>query len=231
MKNVLILLFSALIFTSCDNITGSGNIVTEKRNADSFTAVNVGGGFDVEIKKGTATSLTVEADDNIIKAVETEVRGGTLHISLKKFNVTNAHLKIYIIAPSIKDIDASAGATVTVKDGLTATNEINLEASSGSKITTAVDAPSIIAHSSSAGEIIVNGHTKNFNAESSSGASVKATDLLSENATANASSGASAHVNSSVSLNATASSGGSVHYKGGGIVVVNTSSGGSVNKD
>jgi hypothetical protein len=57
MKNLLILFVSAILLSSCANITGSGNIVTENRHTDSFTGVQVGGGFDVEIKKGATTAL------------------------------------------------------------------------------------------------------------------------------------------------------------------------------
>lgn len=231
MKNLLILFFSAILLSSCANITGSGNIVTENRHTESFTGVQVGGGFDVEIKKGTTTGLIVEADDNLIKNIETDVRNGVLHIRIEKNSLTNAHLKIYITAPSINNIKASAGAEVEVKDGLADAAEIKLDASSGSKITSTVDAPSISTNTSSAGEVTLKGRTKNFNAESSSGASVNASDLLTENTVVSVSSGADAHVQSSVSLNASASSGGSVNYKGGGTVTQNVSSGGSVSKE
>ncbi|MBS1496284.1 MAG: DUF2807 domain-containing protein [Bacteroidetes bacterium] len=232
MKNFIFLLFTTLLVSSCSHITGSGNIVTEQRNTGAFTKVITSSGFEVEIKKGDAINVTVEADDNIIKKIITEADNGVLRIKLNVSNVQDAHLKVYITAPGINSISASSGSDVTVKDTLKNSSEINLEASSGATISSYVDAPTITANTSSAGEISVKGRTKNFNAESSSGATINALELLTENTTATVSSGADARVQSSVSLTANASSGGSIHYKGGGgNVKINTSSGGSVNKE
>jgi hypothetical protein len=231
MKNLLILLFLIIGLNSCDNITGNGNIVTDKRQLGNFTAISVGGGFNVEVKIGATQEVTVEADDNLIEYVETKVSNGKLLINMRQHSLTNAHLHVYITASEINSINASAGADVDVKDQLKSAEEINLTASSGATINSSVDAPNVTAHTSSAGIINVDGRTRNFNAESSSGASINATKLLSENTEAVTSSGASAHVYSSVQLNANASSGGSINYTGGGTTKINTSSGGSVSKD
>ena len=231
MKNLLIGIAVLCFFSACSYRTGSGNIVTEKRNTGAFTGVNAAGGFNIEIKNGPAVEVTVEADDNIIKDIETEVSGGQLRIRVKANNLSDAHLKVFITAPEINKINVSAGADIIVKDGLKSAEEISLNASSGSKITTAVDAPGISADASSAGDILVSGRTKTFTVESSSGSSVKAFQLLSENTVATASSGASADVHASVSLQANASSGGNIKYKGGGTTKINQSSGGSVNKE
>lgn len=231
MKNLLIVFASLLFFSACRYRTGSGNIVTEKRSTGSFTGVSAAGGFQVEIKNGPAEEVTVEADDNLIKYIETDVSGGQLRIRLKVHNVNDAHLKVFITAPEINKLNASAAADIEAKDGLKSSGEINLQASSAAKITTAVDAPSVKADASSAGEISLSGRTKNFTAESSSGSNIKASQLLSENTVATASSGASAHVHASVTLEANASSGGNINYLGGANVKVSQSSGGSVNKE
>ncbi|MEP6711210.1 MAG: head GIN domain-containing protein [Ferruginibacter sp.] len=231
MKNVLIIISVLCFFSACRFKTGSGNIVTEKRSTSAFTGVNASGGFEIEIKNGPVEQVTVEADDNIIKDIETNVSDGQLKIRVRTNNLHDAHLKVFITAPQINKITASAGADITVKDELRSSDEINLQASSGSKIITALDAPSVSADASSAGDIEVSGRTKTFNVESSSGSSVKASQLLSENTIATASSGATANVHASVSLQANASSGGNINYKGGGSTKINQSSGGSVNKE
>ncbi len=231
MKKYIILIFVVSIFTACRHTTGSGNIISEKRNVGSFTGVNVAGGFTVEIKNGPAGEVTLEADDNIIKSIETEVKNGQLKIRLDVDNLSDAHLRVFITAPLINKIHAAAGSDITVQGGLRESNEIELKASSGSKIKTAVDAPSVSADASSAGDIEVSGRTKKFSAESSSGAGIKAAGLLSEITDASASSGASAHVHASVTLTANASSGGNIYYSGGANAKINESSGGNVNKE
>ena len=232
MKKIFIFLLPVLLFTACRYKSGSGNIVTEKRNTGSFTSISVGGGFEVELRHADVTELTIEADDNLIKYIHTDVSDGKLRIRLEEINVHDAHLKVFITAPEINDINASAAAAVVVKDGLKSSGSIKLQASSGANIKTGVDAPGIVADASSGGELEISGKTMTLKATSSSGSAIHAKDLLSENTTANASSGAKINVHASLSLDATASSGGNISYRGGATdVKKSASSGGDIEKE
>jgi len=228
----LVILFTAVLFLSaCRYKTGSGNIVTEVRETGSFTGVSVSGGFEVELRQSGNEEVVVEADDNIIKYINTKVGKGELVINLDDLNVHDAHLKVLISAPSINSIKVSAGSDFLVKDELKSGEKIRLKASSGSHIKSAVDAPEVEADASSAGEISISGRTRDFNAETSSGASILAKELLSENTVVQASSGSTAKVHASVKLEAKASSGASITYRGAASVQKSTSSGGAVEKE
>lgn len=227
----MILLLIIVSIVSCRYRTGSGNIVTEKRNTGSFNGIIVGGGFDVELRNG-ATEVTVEADDNIIKYIETTVENGQLKIRFgDNFSLHDAHMKIYISSPEINSIKASASANVDAKDILKSGKSIRFQSSSGSEIQAAVDAPEITVDASSGGEIKLRGRTKDVTVEGSSGADIKAKELLAESSRVTASSGATVSVYASVSLDVTASSGANVHYQGGANVKQSVSSGGEVDKD
>ena len=231
MKQILFLFFTLIIISSCSHTTGSGNIISEHRPAGNFDAITVGGGFEVEVKIGPVTSVVVEADDNIIKYIETQTIGNTLKISTEDLhNYNNVHMKVFITTPSLKMIKSSASAEVVVQDVLVNTGKSTFKASSGSSIKTAVDAPEVDADASSGASITLEGKTQSYTSEASSGAEIKSRDLLSENTTVKVSSGASAKVHASVSLNATASSGASVTYHGAANVNKTVSSGGSVDK-
>ena len=231
MKNFL-LFFLIISATACriHGKKGSGNIVSEKRNTENFIAINADGPVQVEIKKGITLSVTVETDDNIMPYVETKVSGKTLKIRLRDINrLRNSTVRVYITAPELKELNTSASAEIESKDIITTADNMEMQASSGSKIDVALDAPSVTAETSSGGDIIARGRTKNFTASASSGSSVKAGELLAENATGDASSGASVSIYGSVSIKAGASSGGHVKYTGGAAdVKKNESSGGSV---
>ncbi len=231
MKKIAVIVFSLSLLLSCRYRSGSGDIVTEKRSTGSFTGINVGGGFDVELRIGSPSEVTVEADDNLIKYVETSVKDGQLRIRMDDMNVHDAHLKVFITAPSINDITASAAATVEVKDEVKLNGAIQLHASSGADITIALDAPETVLNASSGAEINVSGRTKEVKAAVSSGSSIHAKELLSENASAEASSGGSITVHASIVLDAKASSGGNITYRGGANVKKSESSGGQVEKD
>lgn len=232
MNKILFLLLTVCLFTSCRFKTGSGTIITEKRTVQSFTGVNVGGGFDVEIRKGATDEVMIEADDNIIKDIETSVVAGQLKIRYERnINLHDVHMKIYITAREINNIKASASADVVVKDQLSSTQKVSLQSSSGATIKAAIDAPEVVANASSGADLILNGKTKSLVADASSGASIKASDLMSENTIAETSSGATAHVHASVSLKASASSGGDITYRGAATVSKKESSGGSVSAE
>lgn len=231
MKNLLILLFSVFTLVSCDHRSGSGNIITEDRSTGSFDAISVGGSFDVEVKTGDATSVTVEADDNIMKYIETKVSGNTLKINTEGMHsYSNVHMKVYITVPSLQRITASASAEVECENVLKSNGLITFKASSSASIKAEVDAPEIETEANSSGSVTVSGKTKSHKTQASSSGNIHAFDLLSENADAGASSSGDIELHASVSLNARASSSGSVEYRGAATVTKSESSSGSVEK-
>ena len=231
MKHLLLLLPILFVLSSCHVITGSGNIISDKRITGDFTGISVGGDFQVELSTGSATEVTVEADDNVMPYIETRVSSGVLKIRTKNLHsYSNVHMKIYITAPDITDINVSASADLIAKDILKSDRSISFHASSSGTITAEVEAPEVANSASSAATIKITGKTKSYTADASSGADLKAADLLSENTNVTVSSGASAHVYASINLTANASSGGNISYRGGANVQKTSSSGGSVNR-
>lgn len=221
-----------LLLVACVTKYGSGKIISENRSLQNFTGIEVGGDFDVEVVSGKDYNVKIEADDNVMPYVITEMDGDRLKLSLaKNFSVNDGHLKAYISAPVIKYIQASASAKITSPSGINSEDKVELSTSSAGSIKTAVDAPAVKLGASSGSEIEASGMCKTLTGSASSGASVKAADLLSENADVSASSGGSVRLYSSVNLKAQASSGGSIRYSGTPSTQIEKSSGGSVSKD
>lgn len=212
----------------CNQKTGSGVIISENRSVGPFNAIEISGGFDVEVKIGDAESVMVESDDNLMKYVIVKVQDNKLKVQLRKINVVNAHLTLKITAREINSIKASAAAEVVTADVIKNNSNINLSASSGSEIRAKVDAPTVTISASSGGDIAVNGLSKDVDASASSGSTIDAFELLSENGVAKVSSGGTLKLSASRSLNASASSGGSIRYRGAANVQKSESSGGSV---
>lgn len=231
MKKLLIVTATILLLVSCRHTTGSGNIITETRNTESFDAISVGGSFDVEVKMGDTRSVQVEADDNIMEYIQTRVSGNTLKISTENLHsYSNVHMKVYVTVTELKAISASASAEVKGENVLRNNEKLVFKASSSSIIKAEVDAPEIVTDANSSATIEIRGRTKTHTSEVSSSAEIKAFNLLSENTTATASSSGSMEVHASVSLNAKASSSGDIEYKGGATVSKSENSSGSVEK-
>jgi hypothetical protein len=228
-----LLLIAAVIITgiSCRHLQGSGNIISEKRSVGSFKGIDVGGAFEVEIKKGATIGVEVESDDNILPYITTSVQGDVLNIDMKSgTSINDGHYKIYITAPVITEIKAAGAATVTAKDVLQATAHLLLKSSGAAKIDAIVDAPTIKAEASGAATINVSGRTKEYDAEASGSANINSLELKSENTDASASGAANVHVHASVSLQADASGAGNISYTGNGTVNQHSSGAGSIKK-
>lgn len=236
---VLITTYLVLLFTttSCfvdgmTGIRGSRVVVSEDRNINSdFESIKVQQGINLYLTQGNSTEISVEADDNIMDLLMTEVNNNELKIYFEK-NVYKAKARnVYLTTNDISKIRASSGAMVKSENTLTA-NTLDLDASSGSSMKIYVNANEVTSECSSGADIDVFGKTESFSARASSGSSIDADELESQNAIAKASSGANIDLNVSEKLTAKASSGGDIDFSGNPKEVnKDTSSGGSVSKN
>jgi len=187
-------------------VKGSGTTASEKRELSGFRAVEVGGVFQVEIIAQKDFGVEVEADDNLLQYIKTEVRGGKLNIEMDKKVSTKNAILIRISAPDIDDLGVSGAAKVTVS-GLKNTG-IKVDSSGASKISIAGETAKLL--------IEVSGATK-----------VDAEDLKSENATVEASGASHVAVNVTGQLLADASGASKIVYSGSPANVEKKSSGAS----
>jgi Putative auto-transporter adhesin, head GIN domain len=233
MKKYILFIAVITLATSCYNgKRGSGNIITEKRNVSGFTMVNASSSIDIDVQQGAETSVIVEADDNLIKYIETKVEGNELKIRYKNIHIRhNATIKVHIISPQFDGFISSASAEIKGKNTITSASKIKLEASSSANINIEVDAPTVDVKASSSAEITVGGRTKDVVVDASSSASVALNKLQAETAIANASSSADVSIFASVKINAKANSSGDITYTGGATDVVKSeNSSGTVTK-
>lgn len=228
MKQFVFYCLALITLASCDQVTGSGNIITEKRDVADFRGISVGGAFEVELKNGPR-QVVIEADDNLMNLIQTDVSGNTLKIRTKGVNsFNNTHLKIYITAPDINSIESSGASHVKIVDQIRSPERVSFEVSGAGSINGSVDAPAVDADISGAGNIDLTGRTKDYLAKISGSGTLRSSGLQSENADVDVSGAGNASVNASVSLKAEASGAGTVTYRGGGSVQQRVSGAGTV---
>ena len=216
MKLILALLFS-LLFSACTfntgkTITGSGNVKTENRNLSGFTGISVQRSLEVEVEQSDKFEVVVEADDNILSHITTEVRDGILVIETDINNFDNVNKKkIRVKMPNVASLESSSAATIKSKNTLISEN-LTVDASSASRIEISVEAENLTLGSSSGSNIDIHGKAIKLNADASSGSEIDADDLMVNDIIASSSSGSSTSVHPILSLTAEASSGSSIHY-------------------
>ncbi len=226
----------ALLASSCafdinfgEGKRGNGQVVEETRQiTEEFTMVYASEGLDVYVTQDDEFSINVEADENIIELIGTDIRDGRLKIHTIE-NIGRATKNIYVTLPEVDALETSSGADLIAQGTITA-GKIALEASSGSDLEVEVDAEEVTADTSSGADIKVSGRTNMLYADASSGSDIKARGLLAKRCHADASSGADISVNVSESLVADASSGADISYTGDATVQKKKSVSGSVHK-
>jgi len=208
----LMMLSCQMVSNIGPGVRGNGNVQTEVRQAASFNKIEVSNGLDLFLTQGTEESISIQADENLLEVIKTEVNGGILRIFAEE-NIRNA---------ASSGSDALSNTQISVQD-------IRIKSSSGADIDLEITAQNIVASSSSGSDIYLKGSANSISADASSGSSIKAGELKVTDGTADASSGADVVIQVKGQLIASASSGGDVTYIGKPEHVdANKSSGGRV---
>jgi len=236
---ILLVCLSFLILTnSCYSGEGEseryGKPAHEIRDVHNYYGIKASSGIEVILTMGNSERVEIQAGDQIIQKVYTEVHNGVLEIGIKFgswHNTSHESIKAYVSATQISSLNTSSAANISSTNTIKGKN-LKLDASSGSTIKIDLQEEAVQAETSSGANMILTGTTQNSNLEAASGSSIKSSELVSEYAKASASSGAEIHLLAKKSLVGEASSGGSVNYRGNPAQVEkNKSSGGSVEQE
>ena len=90
-KRILMIVITAslvLALSACtiNMVTGSGKVIPQTRNVTGFTNVVFGGLGELVVLQGSTEGLKIEAEDNIMARIKTEVKNGTLTIGFDREN-------------------------------------------------------------------------------------------------------------------------------------------------
>lgn len=135
-RNTLLLsiLVLALLLAACGTtinsittIQGSGDVVTVERDVSGFSSIQINLGADLILTQGDSESLTIEADDNLMQYIETEVQNGRLIVSTPDNTsiVSNNTIRLNVAFETLREIEIFGSSNITAADlnldGLTIT--------------------------------------------------------------------------------------------------------------
>jgi hypothetical protein len=190
-------LFIVLAVSACDvsvfGERGSGNVITESRIVSGFDEIVLSGSGEVVVDVDGTESLTIEAEDNIMPLLTTEVRDGRLELSTKSS-----------ISPTVTVIYTISAATL---DGLSI-------GGSGDITAAGINAESFDAEISGSGQIEVTGTTDAIDLEISGSGRYAGANLVASIATVSVSGSGHALVNVTDTMDAEISGSGTVEYIG-----------------
>lgn len=174
-------------------VSGSGNIVTEKRDVAEFRAIDVSGIFKVEATAQGDYAVEVVADDNLQEVIRTEVEDGVLKIEADKHIKSHGPIVVRISAPDIENIEASGASNVSV---------------------TNLNNQSLAIDSSGASKVLVEGETARLSVDVSGASSINAGGLKAVDAEVDASGASRVEVFATGDLRSEASGASKVVYSG-----------------
>jgi hypothetical protein len=174
-------------------IKGSGTSKTEQRNVTGFSEIEAGGAVNLEVETGREFSVSVEADDNLLQYIKTEVSGNTLKIYSEGKISPTAKLNVKISMPALEGLDVSGASDAKIMN---------------------VKADSLELKASGASEIDILGEANELKAEASGASEINAENLRVQSAVVDASGASSAIVSAIDKLEVEASGASKISYTG-----------------
>lgn len=210
----------ALLLNSCNIKTdfgngekGNGKMTTEVRKvSESFTSIDVSSAIEVVLEQSSDKFVSVEADENLQKLIDTKVENGVLIIEPNESINATKTIKVTVRMPSIESLEASSSSKIS-GIGTFKGEAISIDASSAAEIDVKLEYDDIKLDASSAGNINTKGIALKLETSASSGSQIEANELLVNDVTADVSSGGNIKIHPIVCLKGSASSGGSISYK------------------
>lgn len=198
MKSKVIISFIILliILSGChrwQGIRGSGDIAEEYRSIDSFEKIEISGAFTLNVVVGLSPQLKITGDDNLLKYVETDVRGNRLVIETRKNINARRKIVIDVSTPNLEALSASGA------------NKINI---------TDIDSRKFVLDISGANNAVLEGRTDYFNIDMSGATKLYADDFLAKEVKIDCSGASKAEIYASKSLDADASGASKIYFYG-----------------
>lgn len=208
---------------------GNGNVVTDTRKVtDEFSAVSASEGIMVYVTQADDFNIEVEADENIIDLIATDIKNGKLRIHAEE-NIGRATKKVFVSLPNITALSGSSGSHLSSKNTIKS-DRLEIDGSSGALVNVELMANDLEIDASSGANMSISGEADNTDVDVSSGGNINAKELQTKTCTADASSGGNVKIQVSKLLTADASSGGNISYSGEPNVQKKKSVSGSVHK-
>jgi hypothetical protein len=120
-------------------IRGSGNLKTETRQVSGFDGVSVCCGMRLTLTQGRQESLEIEAEDNILPEIVSEVQGSVLTIHFKDATsglriTTTKPILVRVSAINLKSLEVSGGGSADAGAIDTSSMAVNLSGGSRAEL-------------------------------------------------------------------------------------------------
>ena len=210
---------------------GSGNVITQTRNVSDFLAIEVDYPAQVFITQGNTESVKIEAEDNVLPGLKTEIQNGQLRIFYKSKDGKHVNpkktVKITIVVKDLKDVDFTSAGELNIKGLKTDNLSVSLSGA-GNLVLDNILVQKLDVNLSGAGSMTASGTADDLSLNISGFGDFKGGELYGKTADVTISGAGSATVWVDDDLTAEISGAGSVNYYGSADVTKQINGVGSV---
>ena len=239
MKKIVLVIgvVSTVFATSCRRNgfceKAKGEIKVEERSVELFSKIESEEAFNVfitqnkDLKEGV---VIVEAPEDVMDDIRTQVNGNVLVIDNKKCIRTDDAITIYVKSDEINGISLSGSGNIETQNTLT-TKSMNIDLSGSGNIDADLDVESYRTEIQGSGNISSFGETISQNLKISGSGNIRNYGLTSEKANVKITGSGDIEVYTSEKLDVNISGSGNVSYKGNASVASKVEGSGGVRND
>ncbi len=185
-------------------VVGAGPVVTEDRQVEPFTTVEISRGIKLVLSIGPNTAVQVSGQQNLVPLVSTSVSNGKLTAQTTQSVVASAPLTVTVVTPSLTALTTSEGAFVEA---------------------TGVTGDAFALTSDTGSNIKITGTTGNLSVTAREGTLLQLDGFAATNVDITATNGVTGTINASGRVSGNASNGVLLTVTGGATIDVATSAG------
>ena len=204
-------------WSSDKSIKGNGNVVTENRKTSDYDAVSLVGFMDVALVKGSEGNLTIEAESNLQEYITTEVKNGTLRISVEKgVNISPSRNKTIKVTVPFEDLEGAyltGSGDIWTEDKITA-RDFSLSVTGSGDMNIEIEADEIDGKVTGSGDIQLIGTASELDCNVTGSGDFDAYKLRAAVVSAQVSGSGDIMVYAEKELNARIAGSGDISYKG-----------------
>jgi len=215
-----------------ERVEGNGQVTTETRQVSSFNSVDCDGPMNIILQDQPDAGIKVEADQNLLPYILTNVDGKTLHIKTKSgYNLNSDNpMRVYVSAPVFNEVNLDGSGNITSQSILVNPDEMSLKLSGSGNIEVQVNTPELSTKMNGSGNIKLAGSADKWSAALSGSGNMYCFGLTTQRAEVSISGSGDAEVTASQKLVLKINGSGQIKYKGSPNVESHINGSGSVSK-
>lgn len=214
-------------------VTGSGHIATEVRALPEFQAIHLGGSMDLQVRQGPSQRVQVQADDNLLPPLQTEVEstrhGATLKVGWKAWQSlsTKTRVQVTVVLPRLSALTAAGSGDIRIDAFNTPGLELALSGSGDARLD-GLSTDKLAVKLSGSGDVAVAGKAGQLQVSLAGSGDVRLADLVCDDVKVAIAGSGDVVVNAQKSLDVSIAGSGDVRYVGSPAVKSRVAGSGSV---